>query len=141
LARNHLTLCVSLACLLSALGCGPKSGDLVPVSGRVTWEGAAVTTGNITFVPAQSAESRPSTGQIQSDGTYQMSTFQQADGVPPGKYRVAIDSTPPPPVETMPGQDLPRGPVPASYADPTTSGLEATVEAGYAVEIDFALPK
>jgi hypothetical protein len=123
-------------------GCGGKPGDLVPVSGHITWEGQPVTTGNVTFAPdPPAAGARPSTGQIQADGSYEMSTFTQGDGVPPGKYRVAIDSTPPPPVESMPGQELPRGPVPARYADPATSGLEETGEAGDAVTIDFELPR
>lgn len=138
---KHVCLFASLV-LAAALGCGSSAGDLVPVAGRVTWEGAAVTSGNVTFVPAAAAAgARPSTGQIQADGSYQMSTFTKGDGVPPGTYRVAIDSTPPPPIEVMPGQQLPMGPVPASYANPETSGLEATVEAGAARTIDFALPQ
>jgi len=45
-------------------------------------------------------------------------------------------------MEVLEGQTLPKGPVPASYADPSTSGLEVTVEADAApMDLDFELPK
>ena len=31
-------------------------------------------------------------GQIQSDGTYELSTHKPGDGVPPGKYKVLLNS-------------------------------------------------
>ncbi len=135
-------LLAALAALPLLAGCGADRGGMVPVSGRVTWEGEAVTTGNVTFTPADAVTGRLASGQIQSDGTFTISTLKQGDGVLPGTYRVGISSAPPPPIEVMEGQVLPTGPVPTSYNNPTASGLEVTIEAGSdPVVQDFALPK
>jgi hypothetical protein len=131
-----------LAAFPLVAGCGSDNGGMVPVTGHVTWEGQPVTTGNITFTPAEVTKSaRLATGQIQSDGSFAMTTLKQGDGVLPGTYRVAISSAPPPPMEIIEGQVIPTGPVPVSYNDPSSSGLEVTVEAGDAVVQDFTLPK
>jgi hypothetical protein len=141
-----MTLRTRLFPLFAALpllaGCGGDDGGMVPVTGSVTWEGQPVTTGNVTFTPADGATgARLATGQIQSDGTFAMGTLKHGDGVLPGSYRVAISSAPPPPIEVMEGQKLPTGPVPTSFNDPATSGLEVTIEAGDPVVHDFKLPK
>ena len=142
--RPHLSWILAGATALLA-GCGADAGNMVSVTGRVTWEGAPATTGNVTFTLASADTNGPArlaTGQIQPDGTFVMSTLKQNDGVLPGTYRVAINSDPPPRIEVIEGQKLPKGPVPASYADPATSGLEVAIESGADPRVqDFALPK
>ncbi len=58
-----------------------------PVSGKVTFKGQRVPKGSITFQPDKG---QPSVGEIESDGTYKLSTFAQGDGAVPGHHRVFI---------------------------------------------------
>ena len=67
-------------------GCGGNTG-IVPVTGQITWEGAAVTAGRITFYPDTG---RPATAAIQSDGSYELTTLDEGDGVQVGPHVVTI---------------------------------------------------
>lgn len=141
-----------LALILTAIltGCGDEEPGLVDVSGVVTWEGRPVASGNIIFVPESGAASDPdskgphvATSFLDADGSFQMTTFKLHDGVIPGKYRVGIDTSPPAPVEDLSGVNPPqeKGPIPARYADPTRSGLAATIDPSNSTQqLDFNLP-
>ncbi|MBV9123243.1 MAG: hypothetical protein JO112_07800 [Planctomycetes bacterium] len=83
---------VVLGFLIGLTGCGHK---LYPVSGKVTLDdGTPVTKGMVVFEGTPEAGGVPVTarGEIQPDGSYQLSTSQPNDGVPPGKYRALINS-------------------------------------------------
>ncbi|QDS98242.1 hypothetical protein [Adhaeretor mobilis] len=146
------------ACLLvGAAGCGSGTRGLAPVSGVVTLDGEPVTTGRIEFHPSSG---RPASGEIKSDGRYQLTTFQSHDGAKPGKYRVTITSQRIPEVGPVyksfedelagnmveSGQSQQSGKqstqitwlVPQKFSIVSTSGLEAEVgdDGG---EIDFEL--
>jgi hypothetical protein len=64
-------------------------------------------------------------GDVQADGSFQLSTSQPGDGVPLGKYRVQIN--PPPLLNAEAPIALPFS---AKYGDFSTSGLEFEVKAG-----------
>lgn len=70
-------------------GCGPRMPQTVPVHGKVTWNGKPLTTGTITFHPAQG---RTATGQIQPDGAYTLMTFKPGDGALLGSHKVTIEA-------------------------------------------------
>src|SRR2546423_9761382 len=84
--------CLVLVGLIS--GCGRGSGPaLAPVSGKVTVDGQALTSGNVVLTPEdpkQIAKDIPApAGQIESNGTYEIQTGGQR-GAPLGKYKVTV---------------------------------------------------
>ena len=76
--------CVVVAVLLFSIsGCGSK----VSVSGKVTFEdGSPLTNGEVRFETANFVSS----GKIQPDGTYQIGTASDKDGIPKGTYGVTV---------------------------------------------------
>jgi hypothetical protein len=83
---------LALALLAASWGCGAAGQgalpSLIPIKGKITYKGQALTTGFVRFKPDGSG--RIASGQLQSDGTYVLSTLQQSDGVVAGSYRVYI---------------------------------------------------
>jgi hypothetical protein len=126
---------VPLLLLLGAAGCSRYS----PVHGKVTLEdGTPVTNGMVVFESKDADKALSARGDIQPDGSYQLSTSKPGDGVPPGWYRVLI--APPPQ-----NPDLP--PVHVDYASRytafDTSGLEFEVKSGsndYPIQLRKAGP-
>lgn len=123
-----------------SIGCGGSRSDMVPVSGKVTYEGKVVTEGTITFYPV--AGGRPSTGPIGSDGNYKLSSVEPGDGAMLGDHKVAIEArkvvSSGPVIKTFEDElsqdgSLPKAPkiiwlVPETYSTPDTSDLTATVK-------------
>jgi hypothetical protein len=64
-------------------------------------------------------------GEIRRDGTFELSTFAEADGAFPGKYRVMV--TPPP----FAGSEAQRAPrlLDPTFSDPHKTPLKIDVEA------------
>jgi hypothetical protein len=110
-----------LSALLAATcwGCGPDGAfktDLVPVKGKVMYKGKALTKGTIRFEP--DGYGREARGQIQSDGTFVLTTDKSGDGAVPGHHRVSISGTGPAPRKEL---------IPTKYTGVATSKLEAEV--------------
>lgn len=125
------SLVVGFVAALTALGCNSEP-DAPPVSGKVSYKGAAPSSGVISFVQSGSP---PKNAIIEAGGAYQIN-------LPPGEYQVRIDTPPPMPDGWKEGDPLPPpGPrvVPEKFANFTTSGLKATVTGEAAQELDFAL--
>jgi hypothetical protein len=123
--RASRPLALALALLLGAGGCGPK---MCPVRGKVTLgDGKPVTEGMVVF--ERKGEGQPVTarGEIQADGSYQLSTHRPGDGVPPGTYRVLVAPKSDPNAVDRPAKPPPFDP---RYADFKTSGLEFEVKPG-----------
>ena len=77
----------SLLVVVSLSGCGPKS-DRLAIDGKVTLNGAALDSGSIRFATAGAGKLFAAGAMIQ-DGQYHI---PQAQGLPPGTYRVEINS-------------------------------------------------
>jgi hypothetical protein len=77
-----------LAVLVVAVGCGYSGPRYVPVSGTVLLGGAPVAQGTVQFFPAGGG--RPSSGQLGSDGRYELTTITPGDGALPGHYVVTV---------------------------------------------------
>src|SRR5215475_82944 len=82
---------------LMILGCGGGAGrpPLAKVSGKVTYAGKPVTTGSVMFTPVAGSASdsaRIATGQIESDGSYSLTTFDTGDGAVLGQHLVTVES-------------------------------------------------
>src|SRR5438045_7936151 len=74
-------------CMLVVLaGCnrGPK---MVPVTGKVIYNGRPLEFGVVMFQPPSG---QPAQGKIQPDGTFNLSTYRLNDGVVLGKHKVRI---------------------------------------------------
>ena len=112
------------------LGC--RGGSMESeVAGTVTLDGNKIGPGMIVFVPANSnGKSRPATGSIESDGSYDLKTSRDT-GLAAGSYKVAIS------IRKMPenvkrGDRPPLGKllIPEKYEDETKSGLQYDVSPG-----------
>ena len=69
----------------------PVRRPTVPVKGKVTYKGKPLTQGEIVFEPESAG--REAHGGIQSDGTFELTTYKQGDGAVPGTHRVAVTGT------------------------------------------------
>ena len=83
---------VGLSVLWAGCGGGAERPKVVPVSGKVTQKGKTLTAGEVTFTPIASADSSAhiATGQIGSDGTYRLTTFNTGDGAVLGPHKVTV---------------------------------------------------
>jgi hypothetical protein len=133
-------LALGAAILLAGCGGDPNKPPLGKVSGTVTYNGKPVTSGSVIFTPVagQGAETgQVATGQLESDGSYTMTTFDFGDGVVLGQHVVTVEArgedinrlNQPKPDGTI-AYILPKPIVPPKYTSPATSPLRYTVEAG-----------
>jgi hypothetical protein len=135
-------LCIGI---LAFSGCGNAPADtppLAPVTGTISFDGKPLTQGTIQFTPdsTQGTSGRMALGQIQSDGTYQLTTISSGDGAQVGHHIVTIqayESTPFDPNNPKPTTT--KSLLPERYADPAQSNLKAEVVAGKTNSIDFKL--
>jgi hypothetical protein len=114
-----------VACLALGLGgCGPK---MYPVKGAVTLDGGApLAKGLVIFERVEGGPPLTARGNVQADGRYELSTERPGDGVPPGRYKVAIN-----PLDTSDVPDeMKTLPFDNKYLNLNTSGLECEVKAG-----------
>lgn len=140
-------------------GCPEQGADrpkTVPVSGTVTYNDAPVEGATVTFVPSGSGKA--ATGITDASGKYTLGTFASDDGAVPGSYGVKIvkfksapraddgvedmDSEAYDAAQQAGGAEEPaeaENELPEKYADPKTSGFEATVAEGQTDPVDFAL--
>ena len=118
-------------------GCGPKTGPLNPVTGKVFYRGTLLPGGLIVFTPDTTrGESGPCAyGEIRPDGTYTLKTADDA-GASAGWYRVTIGSL----SNTITTADtLPMSLIPEQYRDPPLSLLQCEVKANRDNHLDFNL--
>lgn len=123
-------LAAGAASLLALAGCGGgatvnPTGTPYPVTGKVILpDGNPLTEGTVRFVPKGTEGGWPAAGKVKSDGAFSMTTYKEDDGVIPGTYLVAIESS----LDTDAGR-VSRPVVPSKYVDESLSGLEVTVKA------------
>jgi len=134
--RNSPTLCITALLLWFVPGCGPRTH---PVGGKVTFaDGSVLKAGVVLFNPLDEENKKASCrGFIREDGTYQMGTFEDTDGVFEGKYEVAVTAGYPPNPDRPP-PDWP--PLNKRFSNFATSGLRYTVVAG-TNKLDIAVEK
>lgn len=142
------TQLLSLLCLVALTGgCNRNSRlDVAQVKGRVTYRGQGVPKATVVFIPSDDAvekakKMRPY-AYADNDGNFEIGTYKEGDGAPPGKYRVIVLVASAAPATG--GKDRPAGesePTPGKtlsippalnqkYSTPETSGLQVTVEKG-----------
>ena len=113
-------MCLALA----ASGCGPR---MYPVKGTVTLEdGSPLTRGLVIFERVDGGPPVTARGDIQPDGRYELSTENPGDGVPAGRYRVAIN-----PLDSSDVPDEQKVlPFDHKFLNLQPGGLEVEVKAG-----------
>jgi hypothetical protein len=134
-----------------AMGCAGNAErpPLGRVSGKVTHNGKPVTSGSVVFSPVggtQSGAARIATGQIESDGSYTLTTYDTGDGAVLGQHTVTVESRGTGEdiknLNVKPGgaiaYKLPKSTVPDKYLKTDRSPLKHTVEAGKnTIDIDL----
>jgi len=143
IVQRYGRLAAVLALCSLTLGCSGSAGrpPLARVSGTVTHNGKPVTSGSVVFTPvgdSQGAGARIATGQIESDGSYTLTTYDTGDGAVLGQHIVTVESH-------GTGEDikklnvkpdgkiaykLPKTTIPDKYNKPDRTPLKHTVEAG-----------
>jgi hypothetical protein len=140
---NKTVGAISWLFLAAAVGCNSGNEGLVPVSGKVTFDGGPPpAAGFVTFMPIERVEgkaARPARAIFETDGSYQATSFQPGDGVYPGRYNVsvscnkgAVDYSKPDPFNAV------------SYVPKDYKGQELVIEEGsddVTLDLDVPLKK
>lgn len=89
---RHLALCVIALSIVS--GCGDGRPTLVKPVGKVTLDGQPLEGAMVALQPIPDPSldgfARPANAVTDASGEFVPGTYGQADGLPPGKYRVGI---------------------------------------------------
>lgn len=86
---------VLLTAIVSLCGCGSKQRlQVAPVRGQVLYDGHGVAGATVIFhpqgnVPEEAKKMRPY-AFADAEGRFELKTYVDGDGVPPGDYRVSI---------------------------------------------------
>jgi hypothetical protein len=134
--RASLAILALLLCHVA--GC-KNSNELetAPASGKVLLDGKPLSRGTVTFVPPRG---RVANGDIQSDGTFKLSTYRPNDGAIVGKHKAAVLV---PNADLKPGMPPERDQsvfaIPPRYAVAEESGLQNEVKSGQANEFTLEL--
>lgn len=142
---RQLTL---LACLASlglfpGVGCHRSGVSTVPVHGKITLAGGPwPRPGVLRFLHVQAAPGmplRPTLVPFDANGSFRARSYNDIDGLIPGKYQISVDCWEVPPKMDSPVP--PKSAVPVKYQSPATSGLEVTVEPNQRnIELNFDIP-
>lgn len=113
--------------LVVSLGCGNDAGNGRPTpvvaSGTVFYKQQPSAGAKVMFAPQD--HQYAAVGQTDSNGRFELQTFEPQDGAVPGQYKIAVTK-----FEVI---DLPNGGIkenfflPGKYRDPATSRLTAVV--------------
>ena len=132
-------LLTAVAVLSTSLhGCGDGRPSLIKATGTVLVDGQPVEGALVSFQPIVESKDgfkRPSAAVTDAGGKFELGTYEKTDGLPVGKYKVAIQkqelvgSLPPNYDPEKPGNFAVKYKwiVPKKYASIESSGLEAEV--------------
>jgi hypothetical protein len=137
-ARTHTPVALSAALAAAILlpgvaGCGSGEGRhaaVYPVEGQVLRDGQPLDGATVTFYfqGKHDAKFRAPRAQTDAEGRFHLATYDAADGAPEGDYTVCVVHIP---MEKKGGDLVPGlNDLPATYANPKTSGLQAQVKQG-----------
>lgn len=152
LTRAKYSLALSVCCCPIFSGCG-GGGDVVPVTGKVTFQGKPVPQATVTFTPDEAG--KLSVGTTGEDGTYELKVAGSEDqfGAKAGSHRVSITAMlyedPSQSAQSegvgsmamMASKAKMRSLLPPTYASPSTSGLTFEVKPSGENEANFDLGK
>src|SRR4051812_44767287 len=117
--------------VVGLLGCqGHKADRLTPVAGKVSVDGAPLTSGAVTFMPDADKGNRSPhipVGNLDGNGRYELSSATKK-GAPLGWYKVAITSQEP--IDPKNPYAPPKPLIHPKFGDAGTSGLAVEVREG-----------
>lgn len=129
--RVLVLFCVGILAVWTP-GCRDGRPALIQATGTVKLDGKPLAGAIVSFQPvAQGTDGflRPSSAVTDAEGKYAPGTYGEKDGLPAGKYRVAIQKREP--VGTAGSQSSEPAKyqwiTPRRFADPNSSGLEVEV--------------
>jgi hypothetical protein len=118
LPKVYLSL-ATLGLIVALAGCGDGRPTRVPVSGQVLIDGKPLTFGGVRFFPA---DGRPSSGDLDKEGRFQLMCYEPGDGAMLGTHQVEV-------VACQPlSETKSRWHTPKKYASPTTSGITQQID-------------
>jgi len=141
--RERLILPLCAVFCAAVLGCGASGGaKLAPVAGKVTVDGAPLTSGGVTFHP-DSAKGNHTPhiplGTLDAQGNYKLMSAT-SEGAPLGWYKVTVSAQAP--IDPQNPYAPPKHLINPKYGDASTSGLHIeVVERPAAGAYDFSLSK
>jgi len=130
---------ISVGLMIPLVGCSrdPNLPKLGKVTGKVTYNGKPVTSGHVVFTPAEGKggeTGQTATGEIASDGGYEMTTFNTGDGAILGQHIVTVQvrsgEMPKPKPDSTIDYVLPKSALPSTYSSAEKSPLRYTVKEG-----------
>jgi hypothetical protein len=136
--RHLLSLVAGLGLVYHLSGCSadPNMPKLGKVSGKVSYQGKPLDAGRVVFTPVagKGGESdQGASGEINSDGSYEMTTFNTGDGAVLGQHIVTVvvqkGEMPKPDANGHINYVLPKNATPAKYATADKSPLRCTAVA------------
>jgi hypothetical protein len=126
--RFHVRTIIGSLIILTLLGCGGKQ-TTYRAGGKVKYgDGTPVTTGWVSFRSLNAEkENVVARGAIQTDGTFELTTFKPGDGAVEGRHRAMVMALNPRNERTGASGPPPPPLVSSRYSNYETSGLEFTV--------------
>jgi hypothetical protein len=144
------SLLAGLGLVLALGGCSgdPSMPKLGKVHGKVSYKGKPLDSGHIVFTPATGKggeTGQVATGEIESDGSYEMTTFNTGDGAILGQHIVTVvvhekgsENLGKPKPDSTIDYKLPKMVTPSRYATAEKSPLRCTVvEGGTTFDIEL----
>lgn len=123
----HLRTTPTTLLLVLLAGCGRGGMSTYPAGGTVKYEdGSPLFAGTVSFRSVDSADGPSARGDIQPDGSFDLTTYSPGDGAVLGRHQAVVVL---PTQGGRPGFKLPTPPPPIAtrFASFDTSGLEFTV--------------
>jgi hypothetical protein len=129
-----LALMGALGGLMLLAGCG-DSQDGVPVypaRGTVLYQGAPAEGAKVVLYDTNRQDPKAPfpTGEVQPDGTFRLTSYEEGDGAPAGTYKVTITWLEPIPEGVNREMYSPADRLGGRYANPEQSPLEVTIVEG-----------
>jgi len=121
-SRSIIGAGLALGAIILLSGCSGGRLPTAPVRGKVTYKGAPLNTGTVTFVPDTTA-APCAYGEIGADGSYQLTTYKRGDGAVLGTHRIMVSA-----VKVDPKRPEATSLVPSKFSSEQTSGLTADVQ-------------
>jgi hypothetical protein len=138
---RSVVACLLLFSSVVCFGCG-SNAPIGTVQGKVTLNGQPINGGRVVMVGEQPPVELAAS--IEADGSYKMRSYE-SDGLPPGRYKVAVSSQGIADGDEIalagsPAPPEPAGPkIPRKYESVETSGLTADVKPGDNPPFNFDL--
>jgi len=133
-SRPGFVAAVAAVLLVAATGCDSSRG-VVPIAGTIRFAGKTPpASGYVYFVPldpsATESDDAPRSGTalFTKDGSFEVSTFREGDGLRPGRYEARVDCSLPAEAHAAAKSAVPASFKPPEVTIPTTGRRPVVVE-------------